>query len=293
MIKLNVSVVVPTFNRKDLLKNTLESLTNQSYPKERYEIIIVDSSTIRGVGEIISEAKKSHTNIKHIKIENKSPATSRNLGIKNATGRIVAFIDDDCIANEHWLKKILESFESHDAQGIEGKTETIPDRVGPFTSQVVNENGGGYMTCNIAYKKEILDKVGGFDNRYPFPHNEDADLAWRVIRYGKIYFEPGALVVHPPRPISVIELIRRVRYLESEFRLHHKFPERYMFRSPFITFSHFMFFTFFNELEEKKSFLKKEPLIYLKYVLVLLLQRTYLLLLIPLFYVKHFKTKYD
>ncbi len=287
MIKIDISVVIATYNRKNLLEKTLESLINQSYPKDKYEVLVVDDGSSDGTEEMINEMMALHQNMRYIKTGNQGPAASRNVGINNAKGDIVAFIDDDCLADRDWLKEIVNSFKANkDAVGIEGKTITIPEEVAPFTYQVVN-NGGGYMTCNIAYKKGILDKVGGFDTNYPYPHNEDADLAWSVMRYGEIYFEPKALVVHPPRPISAIELIRRVRYNESDFRLHHKFPERYMFRSPLITFSHFMYYTFFKELKEKKSFLKKDPLLYLKYVLVLLLQRAYLLLLILLFYIKH------
>lgn len=293
MIEIDISVVIATYNRRNLLEKALESLVNQSYPKDKFEILIVDDGSSDNTGEIVNKLMKLHDYLRYIKTENQGPAKSRNVGINNAGGEIVAFIDDDCLADRDWLKEIMNSFKTQkDAVGIEGKTITYPEEVTPFTYQVVN-NGGGYLTCNIAYKKVILDKVGGFDTDYPFPHDEDADLAWSVMQYGKIYFEPKVLVVHPPRHISSVEFIRRARYHESDFRLQHKFPDHYMFRSPLITFSHFMFFTFFKELKEKKSFMKKEPLTYLRYVLVLLLERAYLLLLIPSFYLRHFRAKYD
>ena len=96
-----VSVVLATYNRKELLKECLESLFNQTYPKDRYEIIVVNDGSTDGTEEVLKEyAKKAPCIFKCFSQENKGVAAAMNLGIKNAEGDIVCFTADDCIADE-------------------------------------------------------------------------------------------------------------------------------------------------------------------------------------------------
>lgn len=297
-MKFDVSVVIATYNRKSLLEKTLQSLVNQSYPKEKYEILVVDDGSSDGTGKMVEETKeKMDCELRYFKQKNRGPATARNLGINNAKGGIIAFIDDDCIADRAWLEEIINAFKLNgNILGVEGRTKTIPEKVTPFTKQVDNK-GGGYMTCNMAYRKDILDKVGGFDINYPFQFDEDEDLAWNVLRYGKIHFETKAIVIHPPRPISTIDLLKKVRHLESDFRLHHKFPDfygKYKFKHPLWCFIYYYtYFVFLREVIGKRNLIRTDPKLFFKYFLVLVLQRVYLFLLIPLWYIRHLRTNYD
>ena len=66
-----------------------------------------------------------------------------------------------------------------------------------------------------------------FDTEFPFPHNEDADLAWRIGQIGRIDFNENMRVYHPPRIDSFVKVARQMKYLKSEFPLFHKNPGLY------------------------------------------------------------------
>ncbi len=94
-----VSVIIPTFNRRDFLKEALESLFSQTY--RDFEIIVVDDGSTDGTGEMI---EKEYRNIKYIYQENRGPSAARNRGIKEAAGEYITFLDSDDL----WLKNKLE-----------------------------------------------------------------------------------------------------------------------------------------------------------------------------------------
>ena len=193
MFLKKISVVIPTYNRAKLLKECLTSLCKQEY--KNFEVIVVDDGSKDQTKEIVDSFKKN-LDIKYIFQENKGPACARNLGIKMASGDIVAFIDDDCIASRQWLKAINEAFDGQ-IGGVEGKT--IPKHaLTPFSHCVINLYGGRYPTCNIAYKKAILNKIY-FDESFPacYHFREDSDLAFTIIENGyTIKFASEALVYH-------------------------------------------------------------------------------------------------
>src|SRR5579863_8575945 len=93
----HVSVVVPTRARPTFLSNCLESLLKLDYPSDRYEIIVVEDGT--EAGEEITEGirQRSPVPVRYRRISHSGAATSRNVGLKLATGEIVAFIDDDAM----------------------------------------------------------------------------------------------------------------------------------------------------------------------------------------------------
>ena len=91
-----ISVIIPTHNRSSSLKKTLISLINQTYPKDRYEIIIVDDGGSDNTEKMIKELnKQTNSNINYFWQKNRGPAAARNLGIKNARADIIAFTDDE------------------------------------------------------------------------------------------------------------------------------------------------------------------------------------------------------
>lgn len=204
---MEISVIVPTYNRKALLKYCLDSLLAQTYPKDRYEIIIADDGSNDGTEEVVKgTAKTTVARVGYFKQPNKGPATARNLGIKKATGEIIAFIDDDCIADKEWLNNIMECF-NNSVAGVEGKV--VSEGKTPFTHQVENLKGNLYLTANIAYKNEVLLGVGLFDEGFPYAGGEDWDLAFKILEKGKkIRFSENAIVTHPSKELGLKEWVR-------------------------------------------------------------------------------------
>jgi hypothetical protein len=117
----------------------------------------------------------------------------------------VAFTDDDCAPEPGWLREMVTGLAVADiAQG-----RTVPDpsetaRAGPFSrSMSVTSEDGLYQTCNVAYRRAVLEAAGGFDEAFRFPAGEDTNLAWRARAAGATTcFRPDAVVRHAVRPSS-------------------------------------------------------------------------------------------
>lgn len=228
-MSLKISVVVATYNRRESLGHLLESLAKQTLSPADFEVIIVsDGSTDRTV-ELVREFGMSRMNLRLLEQENRGPGAARNAGARAARGRYLAFTDDDCLASEDWLEQLLVVFEVTGAAGVQGKTTT--DRLArtPLTHEVevLSPWLAVMPTCNAGYCKDAFDRVGGFDESFPFAHSEDADLAWRVEDVGKTVFAPEVHVIHPPRRDGFFKRARWVRFLESEFLLFFKNPDKY------------------------------------------------------------------
>jgi len=122
--ELFISVVVVTHNRPEELKECLESLKRQKLPRNFYEVLVVDSSTTH-----IYETKLLVQNyaVKYVHTKYKGMTVARNIGICKARGEIVAFLDDDAIADENWIKQILKNYNNTNVGGVGGKV--IEDRL--------------------------------------------------------------------------------------------------------------------------------------------------------------------
>jgi len=191
-----VSVVIPTYNRKDMLKNCIKSLFDQTYPKNKYEIVLVDDGSNDNTEDMIIKLQKvSPVQFQYIKQKNKGPAEARNLGIKNANGEIIAFTDDDCIADRDWLKQLIRPFKDNHVKGVAGKVIGIGNIRTPFTHLIENLKGEHHITSNIAYRKNELFNVGLFNKK--FQPLEDIELAARIYNKSRIDFSERAIIYHP------------------------------------------------------------------------------------------------
>ncbi|PJE69983.1 glycosyltransferase [Candidatus Shapirobacteria bacterium CG10_big_fil_rev_8_21_14_0_10_48_15] len=203
-----LSVVIPTFNRDQPLRNTLQSLLVQDYP--RFEIIVVDQSTKK------FPPKEAFLKKKHFKVWHHSPpnaAAARNLGISQAKGAIILFLDDDVICQKNLLKNHVKNYRDARIGAVAGRvidrsSKRFRDshRVGQITwyGQFTDGFAGSQkqmvltgMTCNASWRREVLKKLQGFDENFTGPIREDSDLCLRTINEGhQIIFEPQAVVVH-------------------------------------------------------------------------------------------------
>jgi glycosyltransferase involved in cell wall biosynthesis len=210
----NVSVIIPTYNRKDLLREAMHSLFRQSYPKENYEIMIVDNSSSDGTEQMVEELQYSAPcRIRYFRKENEGPAPARNLGIQNAEGRIIAFTDSDCSAPPDWIEKGAQAFNADDVAFVSGKILPKPGIPITFFSpfHYVLEEHPIYPTNNIFYRRDILVSSGGFDNRFSYPSGgEDAELAWRIKRKGwRNVFSQDLIIFHEVHRFTLLDIIFR------------------------------------------------------------------------------------
>jgi len=207
------SMVIPTRGRINLLKNLLVSLQKaiSNSCDVSVEVIIVDDSSL-----------EQRNQIKHLcqmfgarYLDGPSSVREkRNLGIREAKGEIVLFVDSDCELSQNIFKEHLKMYDKFDTGGVLGVTEFIGKK-NP-TWEIVKRtkfldsfsfaktlcnclDSAPWGTCtNLSIKKEVLKKVGGFDANFPFRlGGDDVDLGIRINKAGyKIKMNPKAVVFH-------------------------------------------------------------------------------------------------
>lgn len=281
-----ISIVIATFNRGNVLNNNLATFVKQNYPPKDFELIVVDDGSTDETKSNIEALKAEFpkNNIIYLCQDNRGPAVARNSGVDKAKGKIIALSDDDCRADNDWLSQINNSYlENPSIIGVGGVTLSNKDKITPFTSQIENSHPQSFLTCNVSYKKDIFQKIGGFAKVFPFPSNEDSDLAWRMEKEGEIIHNPKMKIVHPPRPVSFWKIIKNTKYLETEFILFARQKERYLQerKNPWY---HIIYICgikhFIRDIVRNVNWLWRNPFIYIKFILFLLLQRLYLMTLI-------------
>lgn len=209
---MNLSVIVPAFNAETTLPALLKSLLNQTY--RDFEIIVIDDASQDWTSQIARSYKCKFISLS----ENQGPAICRNIGAQNANGKILVFTDSDCRADRYWLENINKFFSQSDTEAIMGRVVLMPSTLlGDSISALgfpaggtigferiwrVDQNGfaDSLSSCNCAIRRDIFDKIGGFDASFPYPGGEDSLLAYSLRRMNyRIKFYPSALVYHDAR----------------------------------------------------------------------------------------------
>ena len=190
-----IAVVIPTRARETRLAFALESLVGQLDPG-RFEVIVVRDADARGPFARAPEGLA----VRFLRLPGVAgPTAKRNLGWRAAEASLVAFTDDDCRAAPAWLDALLAAADGP-GSFLQGRTAPDPDERqllhGLARSVDVSAPTGWFETCNMAYPRALLERLGGFDEAYDFG-GEDTDLAWRAIESGaEPRFVAGALVWH-------------------------------------------------------------------------------------------------
>ncbi|AAM31798.1 glycosyltransferase [Methanosarcina mazei Go1] len=231
MQNIKVSIVIPTKNRASSLKETLESLFVQTYPSNKYEIIVCDDNSSDNTEEIVKDLiNNTHNNLRYIKVKSKieGPAKVRNAGIIGSSGEIIGFTDDDCIVSKNWIETAVECFKKHkEACGVYGTVITVgncKNKMFRISRRVdVSSDNGSYVTPNVFYKKQTLLDVGLFDT--DMRYMQDIELGWRVRKKGPIIFEPSLLVNHKILCASIRTYFRRLKRTEYWVLMYSKHPE--------------------------------------------------------------------
>jgi GT2 family glycosyltransferase len=200
-----LSVIIPTFQRPTALAACLECVGHQSLPREDYEVIVTDDSENHMTRDLVQE--KFPWAI-WTEGPRRGPAANRNHGASIAKGEWVVFVDDDCQPAVGWLDAIAS--QSADVNVIEGKTVCPGAIDSPFQERVENLRGGVFWSCNLAVRRIVFGRLGGFDEDFKEAAGEDMEFAWRIARDNlHTRFLPGAIVVHPPRTIKWEQIWRR------------------------------------------------------------------------------------
>jgi glycosyltransferase involved in cell wall biosynthesis len=240
-----VSVVMPAYNRAELARRALEPLLAQTYPRERYEIIVVDDGSTDDLAERVSALAEGWSGaFRLVRQANGGPASARNAGLRAARGELVAFVDADCVASQDWLEGVVGRLVVTGADGVGGPIVNVVGRgavsryLGAcqfFRHRTRHGRVDYLLTQNIVVRRAALLDVGGFVEREGAraPGAEDADLSFRLIErgYTLLLADRGA-VTHYGAPASVPALIRELyRYGRGSYAFSRDWRKR---RSPLV-----------------------------------------------------------
>jgi GT2 family glycosyltransferase len=215
-----VSIVIPTFNRRSTLEHVLPLLVKQTYPADRYEILLSDSGSTDGTREMVESM--GIPNLRLVTGENKGRSGARNRGIQEAKGEIVLFTDADILADEGLVEAHART---HMAQtgiamvGCEVQVNTLDEynhvKGHPEARRHLHGDSAKdtswlfFLTGNASARRDDLIEVGMFDEGFTGYGHEDLELGYRLRKKGlRIRYNPAALNYHW-HPVSFDERCSR------------------------------------------------------------------------------------
>ena len=205
-----LSVVIPTYNRNDLLEKCLINLApgKQTLDPSLYEVIVTDDSKEKKAESFV---KDNFPWAKCMEGPHKGPASKRNNGAKHTTGAWLVFIDDDCLAVETLLTDYYEAIKKNkEIKAFEGSIFPLTPLIGDLVECPVNTEGGCFWSANICIQKDLFSKIGGFDETYLIAAQEDQDIYLRIQDFTSVLFIISAKVFHPIRKVSLLKSIKGI-----------------------------------------------------------------------------------
>ena len=205
------SIVVATYNNRDVLRKVLRAMLRLDYPAG-YEAIVVDDGSRDGTAEMVKKEFGAEKRIRfHGFGKNMGVCKARNKGIRMARFPIVVNMDHDCIPSRAWLRDLVKPF--------------ADPKVGATSSF------GAFGGTSTAFRKSLLDRVGGYDEDY-FYYREDTDLTFKIMEKGFKFKRTKAHYAHDHKEIRphgffgwARYLLRRLYYHENDVLLYKKHPK--------------------------------------------------------------------
>ncbi len=208
---MKFSVIIPNLNTP-VIDKTINSLIAQSLTTDLFEIIVVGRDDIHALSPNprvhFDETERPY-----------SPAEARNRGAQQARGDFLVFLDADCIAPPDWLKTLDQFLATRQFDVIGGSIctatnnyWTLADNLSMFHEFMVWQPAGqksSFPSLNLAIRRSAFEAIGGFDQTYPVPAGEDADLTERLTKAGHVgWFEPTFWILHAPPRNSFRHLLK-------------------------------------------------------------------------------------
>jgi O-antigen biosynthesis protein len=228
----SVSVVVCSYNGGATLDQCLRSLLALDYPD--YEVILVDDGSTDDTRAI---ADRYAPGVRVIHQTNSGLSVARNVGLREATGEVVAYTDSDCFADPDWLTHLVYQLHRSGAAAVGGPNLTPEDgwlaacvaaSPGQPTHVLESDQVAEHVPgCNMAFRREALEAINGFDPQYR-KAGDDVDVCWRLQHAGSwLTFAPGAFVWHHRRQNPSTYLRQQAGYGAAEALLRFKHPARF------------------------------------------------------------------
>jgi len=234
-----VSVIIPTYNRANLIEKAIKSVLKQTY--QDFEIIVVDDGSIDNTEEIVKDFTDFRIHYichKH----NQGVSAARNTGIKTCRGEYIAFLDSD----DEWLPgkldkqiKVLQSESSE--VGVVHSDLLYIDENGKNMNKLRNPKKGGYIyedllgkNCvgppsTLLIKKECFNRVGLFDNL--LNAQEDWDMYIRIAKYYKFTFIKIPLVKYRKHPSQISRNLEVKTVSANRILVKYRLSENSLFKN--------------------------------------------------------------
>jgi histidinol-phosphate phosphatase family protein len=204
---MTFDVVVPTLGR-DSLPRLLDALGAADGPLPG-RVLLVDDRRDQA-RPLLAGARvpgRLAARVEVVAGRGAGPAAARNLGWRRATGAWVAFLDDDVVPGRRWLEELARDLErlGPEVAASQGRVRVpmpVDRRPTDWERNVRGLETARWATADMAYRRGVLDEVGGFDERFPRAYREDADLGLRVVDAGYQIVGGRRTVTHPVRAAS-------------------------------------------------------------------------------------------
>ena len=244
-----VSVIITCFNEEKNIQECLNTLVNQTYAYDKYEIIVADGGSKDGTQSIVKEFMQAYRKINLIVEPKKGTAAGRNAGIKAAKHDYIAFIDADCEAPRNWLETLVEQYQNiqlTDKKVIAvGGTNIPPENADSFLLAIgvaLDSYLGSFgsvqgrqfkkpkhvsslSNLNVLYDKQKIIDIGYYDESL-ISEAEDADINFKLFSAGnRFLFIPYSFVWHKMHPTPKAWLANMFRYGKGRARLLKRYPQ--------------------------------------------------------------------
>jgi len=203
---IEMSVVIGTYNQRAVLERVLASFAVQTYPKERLEVVVVDSNSQDGTDDMCAHAQFPFI-MQYIRKENTGKVSARNLGILQARGEFIFLTDGDVLAHPRLIEEHVNGLRRYPGASIVGRQMIVP------SLDDLEQNGTicfgrdkrpwqrlpwtAYVTGNASLSRMDLIEAGMFDERFTDYGYEDYELGYRLTLRGMPFFyHPNAVNYH-------------------------------------------------------------------------------------------------
>ncbi len=209
---MDVSVIIPTYNRREMVLQTICSLAEQTYPAARFEVIIADDGSTDGTGEAIA-AMNTPFRLRYLWQPNKGRCAARNLGIRGAEGDILLFLDGDMVADPRLVEEHVGSHLAHQDVLVRGDICLLPrlKEATPFARLAFHDleekskqaiGGNCFLPFTQAFTGNLSIKACHLATLGPMDENFDRGYAWDDIDWGYRASRLGLRLLFNPRAVS-------------------------------------------------------------------------------------------
>ncbi|MEZ0539715.1 glycosyltransferase family 2 protein [Fibrella arboris] len=230
-----ISVIIPTYQRPDLLRKCLDALARQTISSDHFEVLVVDDGDQPLTALTVRKAmQETGLSIRYLaQPERRGPAAARNRGWRVALSPLIAFTDDDCLPDPNWLSAALARFEQGETVLTGQLTMPLPNKPTAHDRTMALLERAEFITANLCCRRSALEAVGGFDEDFDSAWREDSELQFKFLRIGTpITRCPEAVIVHPLRPAPWYAPLRDERKNRYDALLYRKHPDLFRQRIP-------------------------------------------------------------